>query len=208
MVDKIKTISKPGIALLALTLFGIFSYWLGFRTIVSLTPLYLLVVFGLFIYESKVQKTDIYVLAAAATIGYCAEVIGVNTGLIFGEYSYGNVLGPALFGVPLIIGLLWLLLCGSIWSLLPAKMGAKRIAVVSLAAVLYDIVLERYAVEFGLWKWMGAIPLSNYGGWVLVSAAIALVFHLSNTRIRPSHVARLLIPVHMFFFMSLLLLGK
>ena len=40
-------------------------------------------------------------------ITYLTEVIGVKTGLIFGEYSYGNVLGIKLFDVPIIIGLNW-----------------------------------------------------------------------------------------------------
>ena len=37
-------------------------------------------------------------------IGFIAEQIGVHTGYIFGNYSYGNSLGFRVYQVPLIIG--------------------------------------------------------------------------------------------------------
>src|SRR5210317_2015499 len=40
--------------------------------------------------------------------GFAVELIGVQTGLLFGEYAYGSALGPKLMGVPLIIGVNWL----------------------------------------------------------------------------------------------------
>ena len=46
-----------------------------------------------------------------------AEILGVNYGLIFGKYDYGDNLGLKLLGVPLLIGLNWVVLtfiCGSI----------------------------------------------------------------------------------------------
>jgi putative membrane protein len=43
------------------------------------------------------------------------EVVGVKTGLIFGEYKYGSTLGIKLFEVPLIIGFNWVfVILGSI----------------------------------------------------------------------------------------------
>ena len=35
------------------------------------------------------------------------NITGANTGLIFGNYTYGNILGMKVLGVPLIIGLNW-----------------------------------------------------------------------------------------------------
>ena len=40
-------------------------------------------------------------------IGWGMEVIGTKTGFIFGQYYYTDALGPALLGVPLVIGLMW-----------------------------------------------------------------------------------------------------
>src|SRR5581483_3953042 len=43
-------------------------------------------------------------------IGLSVEIMGVQTGFPFGSYFYTVKLGPRLFGVPVIIGLNWLLL--------------------------------------------------------------------------------------------------
>ena len=53
-----------------------------------------------------------------AFVTFFAEFIGVKTGLLFGDYEYGYVLGLKLFKVPLLIGFLWLTL----------SLGAKSIA--------------------------------------------------------------------------------
>ena len=45
-----------------------------------------------------------------AIASFFVEALGVNTGRIFGAYSYGRTLGPALLNTPLIIGLNWFLL--------------------------------------------------------------------------------------------------
>ena len=54
----------------------------------------------------------------AFVIGLVTEIIGVNTGLLFGTYSYSSILGPKLFNVPLIIGLNWVMLSliGMSWA--------------------------------------------------------------------------------------------
>ena len=43
-------------------------------------------------------------------IGVLAEVLGVRYNMIFGNYYYGNSLGPQVLEVPLIIGFNWLTL--------------------------------------------------------------------------------------------------
>ncbi|HET8970310.1 MAG TPA: carotenoid biosynthesis protein, partial [Candidatus Nanopelagicales bacterium] len=44
---------------------------------------------------------------AATGIGLAVEVLGVHTGLPFGEYAYTGRLGPAVLGVPVVIALAW-----------------------------------------------------------------------------------------------------
>ncbi|MBL6866293.1 MAG: carotenoid biosynthesis protein, partial [Flavobacteriales bacterium] len=39
--------------------------------------------------------------------GLAVEIVGVQTGMLFGTYSYGDILGPKLAGVPIILGALW-----------------------------------------------------------------------------------------------------
>lgn len=52
---------------------------------------------------------------------FVAEVVGVHTGLIFGSYSYGRILGIKAAGVPLVIGFNWVLV------VLGASLLAERV---------------------------------------------------------------------------------
>ena len=55
-------------------------------------------------YDEKISKKAILVFAGIYATSFVIEAIGVNTGLIFGNYIYGNGLGTKLFNTPLIIG--------------------------------------------------------------------------------------------------------
>ena len=50
-------------------------------------------------------------------LGFVVEVVGVQTGLIFGSYSYGATLGVKLFDTPLLIGLNWIFVSYSSYSI-------------------------------------------------------------------------------------------
>ncbi|MBO9638059.1 MAG: carotenoid biosynthesis protein [Siphonobacter aquaeclarae] len=103
--------------------------------------------------------------------GYAVEVLGVRTGVIFGSYAYGDTLGWKLFGVPLTIGLNWLVLTLSVNCFVPSllKKRVPRWIRVSLAALLMtslDVILEPVAVRFGFWYWQdNAIPSRNFLSW-------------------------------------------
>jgi len=56
----------------------------------------------------KVQLLGL--LAVIFLISFFVEVAGVNTGVVFGNYQYGNALGLKLFNTPLMIGLNWVLM--------------------------------------------------------------------------------------------------
>ena len=56
---------------------------------------------------SKNKMKFIVFMSIAFLIGFGAEVIGVNTSYLFGNYVYGVNLGPKLLNVSIVIGLLW-----------------------------------------------------------------------------------------------------
>ena len=114
----------------------------------------------------------------AFSLGMLVEILGVNFGLIFGTYSYGENLGVKIFGVPILIGANWVML-----SFITGAMGDalfssnKRFAAVSAAflMVLIDLVIEPVAPIFDYWTFSDAVaPLSNYIGWFLVALPIQL----------------------------------
>ena len=78
---------------------------------VNSTPVVLLTMFLLLSSTEKKVAQDYFIFFVISfIIGLTTEIIGVNTGLLFGDYQYGSVLGPKLFGVPLLIGLNWFII--------------------------------------------------------------------------------------------------
>jgi len=103
-------------------------------------------------------------------------MIGVNTGIIFGVYSYGPNLGLKILNTPVIIGLNWLILVyttSSMFEKINIHVNYK-ILLASAIMLAYDIVLEQVAPFTGMWNWHeGNIPVRNYMAWFV----IALIFH-------------------------------
>ena len=78
-----------------------------------LTP-FTLFAFGIIVlFEVYRNKKFISWLVITYLATLLLEIIGAKTGLIFGSYSYGDVLGPKFFDLPLIIGLNWVIV---IWG--------------------------------------------------------------------------------------------
>ncbi|MEZ4690766.1 MAG: carotenoid biosynthesis protein [Ignavibacteria bacterium] len=76
----------------------------------TLTP-YILLLMGIFVllFSGVLRSVNFikwFVVTYIVTV--ILEITGVKTGIIFGDYTYGDVLGFKLFGVPMIIGFNWL----------------------------------------------------------------------------------------------------
>ncbi|OIN56021.1 carotenoid biosynthesis protein [Arsenicibacter rosenii] len=148
-----------------------------------------------------------YILIAILT-GFFIEVIGVKTGLIFGHYAYGPVLGPHLWGVPPMIGFNWLMLsycCGSVCSRIAFSDWTKAAVAASLM-VLLDIFIEPVAIRLNFWHWYGqSVPLQNYVAWWIVSYFLFICwFRLSFTK--NNRLAGWLLLSQFLFFISHILL--
>lgn len=115
--------------------------------------------------------------------GFIIEWIGVKTGLIFGQYEYGQGLGFKLAGVPPIMGLNWFLLVYGAGTVL-SRISNKKWLVALLGAglmVVYDIFLEPAAIEFNFWKWTDdKVPMQNYLAW-FISAFVFIYFFIRCT---------------------------
>ena len=152
--------------------------------------------------------------ALTAYITYAVEVIGVQTGFPFGEYTYGVRLGPPLYDTPPMIGVLWLLtLMGSLywagrWAPdLPGQdRGLLRAAIAASLMVAFDVVLEPVAIRTEFWSWAGdRIPLRNYASWWVIAFALAWAWRKADT-FRTNRAAGLLLIVQTAFFIGLSLL--
>ena len=104
--------------------------------------------------------------------------LGVKTGLLFGEYSYGKALGFQLMHVPIIIGVNWFIL--AIGARGCANYVSEKPAIQTLIAALLmvglDILIEPVAIKFEFWTWAQAdVPLQNYIMWLVVSLIMQLI---------------------------------
>jgi putative membrane protein len=135
--------------------------------------------------------------------GYTVELIGVHTGYLFGEYSYGANLGTKLFGIPLIIGINWYAIVLSSSNLIK-KIKLPLIVKAIIAGILctvMDFFIEPIAIQYDFWSWQGEIPLYNYICWFLFSTLFSLIY-LSDKQ-RTNKPALALYPIWLSFFLIL-----
>jgi bisanhydrobacterioruberin hydratase len=156
-------------------------------------------------HRDKEKAKSIIVLQVIFILGFIIEAIGVNTGLFFGNYQYGNSLGPKLFNAPLIIGLNWIFLTYTTASVLEnIKIHYLiKIVLASIVMLVYDFVLEQVAPKIDMWSWSdGKVPITNYLDWFLV----ALMFHsiIKVSRVKTDNpLALLILGCQFAFFLSL-----
>lgn len=156
----------------------------SFQLFVQLTPLALLLsVAGLAVYHKQYSEKAIVTFAVIYLIGFGIEVIGVNTGLLFGHYTYGNGLGLKLLETPLIIGVNWLLLVYAVNSITERFISKRWIAIVVAGLVLvgYDLILEQVAPKIDMWSWNDKqIPVQNYIAWFVLAVILSAVLRFAN----------------------------
>ena len=139
----------------------------------TLTPFNLMLTFGLLIFGNNDFSFKFFkIISLLFMIGFFFEVFGVYSGLLFGEYHYGKTLGFQLLGVPLIIGVNWVLLVVSSFAVSSYFVSNSILKVVlsSFIMVLIDFMIEPVAIRLDFWHWQsGIIPLQNYLMWFLVA---------------------------------------
>ena len=83
-----------------------YSDWFLRLTPINLSMYVILILWNIDDFSKKV----LVAFSIPFVIGFLTEFLGVNFGLIFGSYSYGDNLGLKIAGVPLIICLNWAVL--------------------------------------------------------------------------------------------------
>jgi len=173
----------------------------------SLTPYMLLFSFVIvYLEEGRWVIRNLLAILLIMAFSFGAEYLGVNYGYLFGDYTYGSILGFKYYKVPLIIPITWALLSIASRSLVNLVTNSYAISAFLTAVVItaYDFLLELVAVRFGWWWWnTGNIPIFNYICWFVLSFIFQLLF-----RKVPSITGRSywIIFVHFIFYWVLLLM--
>jgi putative membrane protein len=212
LAQKYHQVSKLHIHLGILAIFHIVGI-VGFTTqwttlFLELTPFHLLLVFAYILsFQTLINRTFLVFMFFVAISSFFIELVGVQTGKIFGSYSYGEALGFKIGGTPLLIGVLWFILVWSIGYLLRDLRWHWLIKSLTGATMmlLIDIFIEPAAVELGFWQWENnTIPLQNYAAWFLISLGYFLIFFRTSFGDNP--LTKYVYWMQLTFFISINLL--
>ena len=150
---------------------------------VPFTPVNLfLMLLLLILHEQPIDFRFVQAFFMAVVVGMTTEMIGVNTGLLFGDYSYGEVFGRKLFGVPVLIGINWfcVVYASNVVAIKCSDRIKGKLFIALLAAAIataFDWIMEPVAMKLGFWNWNdGTIPLFNYISWFVISFAVSIAF--------------------------------
>ncbi|SNS07103.1 putative membrane protein [Geodermatophilus saharensis] len=144
-------------------------------------------------------RTGAAVLALVVVTAVVFESVGLATGFPYGEYTYSDVLGPTLLGVPFLVPLAWLMMAWPsrvLAGLLTRRVreGRRRAARVAVAAAVFagwDVVLDPQLVQAGYWTWahpapglpgIDTVPLTNLAGWLLAGLVLMALLEVAVAR--------------------------
>ncbi len=194
--------------ILSFYLVGLIGFVLPFSQsfFIRITPLALVLnVYLLALYHESYSARVLILFALIYLLGFFTELVGVQTGIIFGTYTYAHGLGPKVWGTPLLIGVNWLFLSYSTLALLLEFKLKEWIAVLvsPFLMLLYDLILEQVAPSLHFWSWQNnVIPLQNYLAWFGLALCFSLLFKLFRVQVR-NPLALILFASQFIFFILL-----
>ncbi len=191
----------------------------------SMTPYNLMLMFVILLgNEKKIASNFVIAFILGSAAGFFAEFLGINYGILFGDYTYGDILGIKWFGVPLLISVNWFsivycsfVVSGQLLKSANKKFGERNKQSTSFfflqalcTAVLttsFDWLMEPVAVQLNFWSWEnGDIPLFNYLCWFAVSFLISYSFSsLKISEVNPFSKWLLAVQAAFFLFLRIFL---
>ena len=174
----------------------------------KLTPINLSMYVILIIWNTKnLRNTFLLAFFIPFIIGFITEYLGVNYGLIFGSYSYGDNLGLKLAGVPLMICVNWAVL-----TIITADISSiihKNIFVQSLLGgfimMLLDCMIEVSAPRFDFWVFENSvIPINNYIAWFIIGSIAHYLYRQVNINTNKKVSIHIFVAITIFFFTFLI----
>lgn len=169
----------------------------------AFTPINLFISFVLlFINQVQLEKPELNATLIIFFIGMISEILGVNYGLIFGDYVYLDNLGFKVLGVPVLIGVNWIILTFITGSMSSYIIKNKYIAALTgaILMILLDLIIEPVAPLLGFWIFdLPTVPLQNYIGWFVIGLTTQYIYHFNIERKEYSFSINLLLVNAIFF---------
>ena len=169
----------------------------------AFTPINLFISFVLlFINQVQLEKPELNATLIIFFVGMISEILGVNYGLIFGDYVYLDNLGFKVLGVPVLIGINWIILTFITGSMSSYIIKNKYIAALTgaILMILLDLIIEPVAPLLGFWIFdLPTVPLQNYIGWFVIGLTTQYIYHFNIERKEYSFSINLLLVNAVFF---------
>ena len=190
MLLKLKQLPQDKLLLLIIAdfyLFGLIFHAIPFTLpyMLLFTPVVLLVFWVVGLYPLiRERRTAVWVWALITyLVTLSLEIIGVQTGRVFGAYEYGDVLGLQFMEVPLVIGFNWVIVVLGASRLSERLTPSPWLAALFVGAVcvVYDYALEPVAIGLNYWQWDAVhVPLQNYVAWFVIAAVASWVYRTAG----------------------------
>lgn len=175
--------------------------------LIDLTPFTIIITSVLLLLNHEFwTKSIVLTLFLIAILGLSIEIIGVNFGIPFGDYSYSSVLGIKLFETPILIGLNWLMLVYSMVMVIHrfVKSIWLKAIIAGIALVGLDILIEPVAINWNMWTWKKSdVPIQNYLTWGVVAFILSLILSYRLKTNNKNRIALWVILCQVVFFVIL-----
>ena len=175
-----------------------YSEWFLGYTSLNLLIYVVLIIWNL----ENISKKVLIAFSIPFFIGFFTEYLGVNYGLLFGTYSYGNNLGIKIWGVPLMICVNWALLTFITADL--SRVIHKNIFVRSLLGgllmMILDLIIEVSAPRFDFWQFENnTVPLKNYIAWFIIGSVAHYLYNQISLKTHVKLSIHILVAITFFF---------
>ena len=169
----------------------------------AFTPINLFISFVLlFVNQKQLESKELKSAFLIFFIGMVSEILGVNYGLIFGDYVYLDNLGVKILGVPVLIGVNWIILTFITGSLSSFIFKNKYVSILMGAILMIglDFLIEPVAPLLGFWIFdLQIVPLQNYIGWFVIGMITQALFQFKIAEKELTFSTHLLIINAIFF---------
>jgi putative membrane protein len=158
-------------------------------------------------FHPEKSKIFFFIAILIMLLGFAIEIIGVNTGYPFGEYRYGDPLGPQLLGTPFMIGVNWFIMsyCGAMLFRNTTKSKFLNAFFAGIAITLFDFIMEPVAIHLDFWTWNEVqVPLQNYITWGICITIFSLLIYRIDSG-KENRISNWVLGCQVFFFSAILL---
>lgn len=143
---------------------------------------------------------------AAGLLIFLLEVVGLETGNLFGIVEFSTSLGLQVLGIPIVLVFNWVLVILGAVTLMERFADALwyQLAGVMMITTFYAFIVDQAAVVLSYWEWSsGFAPIQNYLVWALLGGTAAWFYNLLKLSNREHIQVWIIMCLQLIFFLGL-----